>query len=184
MQWSKCRARGKGSDRDPVPRPTYVRLSDIHTFHILCFFGFWSFGILSLSITSELEYGKCSSKIGRNMTWYHDVEEQLKNDALRSGKYLLGSDNNQGSRALCLPRKLAMTTIWREMVPRSGYNDQLVDDAALDLGCHHLDLRHTWYQQYRHYRPYARMVSTPLANFCNNRLTQPPVACYLVICQH
>ena len=25
------------------------------------------------------------------------------------------------------------------MVPRSGYNDQLVDDAALDLGCHQLD---------------------------------------------
>ena len=62
--------------------------------------------------------------------------------------------------------------------------DQLVDDASLDLGCHHLDLRHTWYQQYRHYRPHARTVSTPLANFCNNRQTQPPVACYLVICQH
>ena len=25
------------------------------------------------------------------------------------------------------------------MVPRSGYNDQLVDDAALELGRHHFD---------------------------------------------
>ena len=62
--------------------------------------------------------------------------------------------------------------------------DQLRDDATLDLGRHHLDLTHAWYQQYRHYRPHARTVSTPLANFCNNRQTQPPVACYLVICQH
>ena len=140
----------------------------------------WNFIIVNYFWIGILEVQKQDWKKHDMISWCRGA----KNDALRSGKYLLGSDNNQGSRAVCLPRKLAMTTIWRDMVPRSGYNDQLVDDAALDLGCHHLDLRHTWYQQYRHYRPHARTVSTPLANFCNNRQTQPPVACYLVICQH